>query len=191
MNVEHGIQITAEDEAAIGALLDRMGESWARGDADAYASVFSEDATYVNAPGQRGVGRQQIADSHRRIFGSVFRHTRLGRRYPVRLEPVTPEVVLIHASGAVLFAGEDEEKVPPNGLLTMVAAKRAGRWQLVCFSNTPTGKGRNVRFFWRFLVSRFATFRAEAGKARRYMLEEKRRNMSTWSRDRRHRSAAK
>jgi hypothetical protein len=27
-------------------------------------------------------------------------------------------VVLVHASGAVLFAGEDEAKVPPNGLLT-------------------------------------------------------------------------
>ena len=78
----------------------------------------------------------------------------MGRRYPVRLEPVTPEVVLVHASGAVLFVGEDEERVPPNGLLTMVAAKRGGRWQFISFSNTPTGKGRNVRFFWRFLVSR-------------------------------------
>jgi uncharacterized protein (TIGR02246 family) len=134
-------------------------------------------ATYVNAPGRRGVGRQEIADSHRRIFSSVFKHTCLGQRYPVRLDPITPEVVLVHAGGAVLFAGEDEEKVPPNGLLTMVAAERGGRWHFISFSNTPTGEGRNVRFFWRFLVSRFATFRAEAGKARGYMLEQKRRNI--------------
>jgi hypothetical protein len=68
--------------------------------------------------------------------------------------------VVVHASGAVLFAGEDEAKVPPNGLLTMVAARRGGRWQFVSFSNVPTGRGRNVRFLWRFLVSRLATRRA-------------------------------
>jgi uncharacterized protein (TIGR02246 family) len=95
-----------------------MGQAWARGDGDAYASVFSEDATYDNAPGERVVGRQEIAASHQRIFHSVLRHTRLGSGYPVRLQPITPDVVLVHASGAVLFAGEDEAKVPPNGLLT-------------------------------------------------------------------------
>jgi hypothetical protein len=49
---------------------------------------------------------------------------------------------------AVLFAGEDEAKVPLNGLLTMVAARRGDRWQFVAFSNTPTGRGRNVRSLW-------------------------------------------
>jgi uncharacterized protein (TIGR02246 family) len=41
-----------------------MREAWARGDGQAYASVFSEDATFDNAPGQRVVGRQGIAASH-------------------------------------------------------------------------------------------------------------------------------
>jgi uncharacterized protein (TIGR02246 family) len=181
--MEYSSKLAPEDEAAIRALLDRMGQAWARGDGEAYASVFSEDATYDNAPGQRVVGRQEIAASHQRIFDSVLRHTRLGSGYPVRLQPVTPEVVLVHASGAVLFAGEDEAKVPPNGLLTMVAARRGDRWQFVSFSNVPTGKGRNVRFLWRFLVSRLAAFRAEVVKARRYMLEEKQRNMSQRTRD--------
>jgi uncharacterized protein (TIGR02246 family) len=116
--VENSSKLAPEDEAAIRALLDCMGQAWARGDGDAYASVFSEDATYDNAPGERVVGRQEIAASHQRIFHSVLRHTRLGSGYPVRLQPITPDVVLVHASGAVLFAGEDEAKVPPNGLLT-------------------------------------------------------------------------
>jgi nucleoside-diphosphate-sugar epimerase len=54
--VEDSSKLAPEDEAAIGALLDRMGQAWARGDGDAYASVFSEDATYDNAPGERVVG---------------------------------------------------------------------------------------------------------------------------------------
>jgi uncharacterized protein (TIGR02246 family) len=124
--MEHSSKLAAEDEAAIRALLDRLGEAWARGDGQAYASVFSEDATFDNAPGQRVVGRQGIAASHQQIFDSVLTHTRLGGGYPVQLQSVTPDVVVVHASGAVLFAGEDEAKVPPNGLLTMVAAQ-AGR----------------------------------------------------------------
>ena len=66
----------------------------------------------------------------------------------------------VHASGAVRFAGEVEAKVPPNGLLTIAATRRGGRWQLISFSNTPTGPGRNVKFLWRFIVSRLATRRA-------------------------------
>lgn len=64
VTMEHSSKLAAEDEAAIRALLDRMREAWARGDGQAYASVFSEDATFDNAPVQRVVGRQGIAASH-------------------------------------------------------------------------------------------------------------------------------
>ena len=40
--------------------------------------------------------------------------------------------------------GEDKAKIPPNGLLIIVAARRGGRWQFVSFSNTPT-RGRNPK----------------------------------------------
>jgi len=103
VDMEHSSKLAPEDEAAIRALLDRMGQAWARGDGDADASVFSEDATYDNAPGQRVVGRQEIAASHQRIFNSVLRHTCLGSGYPVRLQPVTPDVLLVHAGGAMLL----------------------------------------------------------------------------------------
>jgi hypothetical protein len=43
--MEDSSKLAPEDEAAIRALLDRMGQAWARGDGEAYASVFSEDAT--------------------------------------------------------------------------------------------------------------------------------------------------
>lgn len=176
------VGIRPEDEAAIRGLLDRMGDAWARGDGDAYASVFSEDAAYVAATGRRGTGREDIAGSHQRIFDSVFKGTRLGRGHPVRLQPVTPDVVIVHSDGAVMFAGERDGTVAPNGLLTMVAARRGDSWQFVSFSNTPTGKARNVTFLWRFLISRFAMFGAEAAKARRHMLDEKQRNMAAWRR---------
>jgi uncharacterized protein (TIGR02246 family) len=130
-------------------------------------------------PGTRSVGRQAIADSHRKIFDTFFKGTRLGSTYPVELQPVAPDVVLVHASGSVLFPGESERRVPPNGLMTMVAAREGTSWRFVFFADTPTGRARNLRFLWRYLVSRLSLFRAEARKAKANMLAEKQ-NMAKW-----------
>lgn len=170
--------IPAADEAAIRQLLDRMREAWARGDGSALASLFTEDARYVEAPGIRRAGRQAIADSHQKIFGTFFAHTRLGESYPVELHLVTPDVVLVHASGSVLFPGESEQRVPPNGLMSMVAAREGGTWRFVLFHNTPTGRARTLRFLWRYLISRLSQARAETRKARAHMLREKQANMA-------------
>jgi uncharacterized protein (TIGR02246 family) len=62
--MERSIKLASDDEAAVRALLDAWGKHGARGDGDAEASVVSEDATYDNAPGERVVGRREIAASH-------------------------------------------------------------------------------------------------------------------------------
>ena len=173
-------QISAHDEAAIRELLDRMNDAWACGDGEAYASVFSDDARYVNAPGTRSIGRQAIAKSHQKIFDSVLKGTHLGSTYPAELQPVAPNVVLVHGGGTVLFPGESEQRVRPNGLITIVAVGEAGSWRFVSFSNTPTGAARNARFLWRYLVSRLSIFRAETRKAKAHMLAQKRQNMANW-----------
>ena len=174
--------ISPEDEAAITGLLDGLREAWERGDGAGYASMFSDDARYVSATGVRSVGREQIASSHQRIFDSLFAATRLGSSYPVELQPVAPGVVLVHGVGAVLFPGEREQRVAPNGLLTMVAVAGDRGWRVASFANTPTGKARNARFVLRYLRSRFAASRAEASKARAHMLRQKREDIARWSR---------
>jgi uncharacterized protein (TIGR02246 family) len=170
--------VPAADEAAIRQLLDQMREAWARGDGSALASLFTEDARYVEAPGIRRAGRQAITDSHQKIFGTFFAHTRLGESYPMELQPVTPDVVLVHASGSVLFPGESEQRVPPNGLMSMVAAREGGTWRFVLFHNTPTGRARTLRFLWRYLISRLSQAQAETRKAKAHMLREKQANMA-------------
>ena len=177
-----GTPISPEDEAAITGLLDCMREAWECSDGASYASMFSDDVRYVSATGVRTVGREEIASSHQRIFDSFFAGTRLGSSYPVELQSVAPGVVLVHASGAVLFPGEREQRVAPNGLLTMVAVAGDGGWRVASFANTPTGNARTARFVLRYLRSRFSAFRAEASKARAHMLRNKRANIARWSR---------
>jgi hypothetical protein len=65
---------------------------------------------------------------------------------------------LVESSGSVLFPGENENNVAPNGLLTLVVAKQGNEWRIVSFHNTPTGRFRKVRFIGRFVLSRLSTF---------------------------------
>jgi uncharacterized protein (TIGR02246 family) len=146
----------SQAKEAVQGLMGRLSEAWEHGDGKAYGMLFAEDAQYVTAPGERLHGRESIGDSHQRIFDTIFKGTRLGRGYPIRYRSVTPDVILVEASGAVLFPGEAEEQVSPNGLMTMIVAKQGRDWQIVSFQNTPTGHWRTVRLFWRYLVSRFS-----------------------------------
>ena len=152
-------------EDAARDLMIRLCEAWEHGDGKAYASLFSDDAQYVTAPGERLRGRESIAKSHQEIFNTLFKDTRLGRRYPNSLRLIAPDVVLVESAGSVLFPGEVENKVTPNGLVTLVVARQHDAWRIVSFQNTPTGRFRNVRFLWRYLLSRLSVLRGEASRA--------------------------
>lgn len=172
--------ISPEEEAAINGLLLRMREAWERGDGAAYGSVFTEDARYVSATGTRTVGREQISASHQQIFDSFFAGTRLSSSFPFELQPVAPGLILIHASGAVLFSGEREQTVAPNGLLTIVAVATDDGWRIASFANTPTGRARSARFVLRYLRARLRALQIESAKARTHMLHQKRDNIARW-----------
>jgi uncharacterized protein (TIGR02246 family) len=152
-------------EDAVRDVLVYLREAWERGDGEAYASLFSEDAQYVTAPGERLHGRKSIADSHQEIFDTFFKGTKLGRSYASSFRRITSDVVLVESAGSVLFPGETEHRVAPNGLMTLVVARQDNAWRIVSFQNTPTGQWRNAKFLWRYLLSRFSVFRAEAAKA--------------------------
>lgn len=174
------LNISPGDRAAIAELLQQMRTAWADGDGESYAALFTADAHYVNAPGQRVVGAHAIGQSHQQIFDTVLHNTHLGEDYPQELESIADGVVLLHTSGAVLFAGEGEMEVSPNGLMTMLLVKRDCGWRIHSFTNTPTGRLRNVKFLVRYLKSRLHPFTAEWRKARRHMLDEKHRNIAEW-----------
>lgn len=169
-------EIQAEDAAR--ALMVRLCEAWERGDGEAYASSFSDEAQYVSAPGERVHGRQLIGKSHQSIFDTIFKATKLGRNYPCHIRQLTPDAVLVEAAGAVLFPGEREENVAPNGLMTLVVMRGSDGWKIESFQNTPTGRFRKLNFIWRYFRSRFSPGHPEGSNGRKGVVEQKRRKMA-------------
>jgi uncharacterized protein (TIGR02246 family) len=149
------ISLPAGDEKAISTLLDKLAGSWADGDGESYGSVFTEDANYIEAPGNWVTGRKTIAERHQQIFDTFFKNTRIDGKYKTILRPVTQDVVLVHGQGTVLFPGESDKDASPNGIMTMCIVKRNGQWQIASFQNTPTGKWRKLKFIVRYFRSKF------------------------------------
>jgi uncharacterized protein (TIGR02246 family) len=154
-------------EDAVRDVLLRVREAWERGDGGAYASFFSDDAQFVTATGKRMCGRNSIARESQEILDTLFKRSKLGRGYshPNHLRFLTPDVVLVETAGAVLFPGETEDRVAPNGLMTFVVARQDDAWRIVSFQNTPTGRWHKVRLIWRYCFSRLWSARAGAAKA--------------------------
>jgi uncharacterized protein (TIGR02246 family) len=154
-NEETKVLLSAEDEEAINTLLNKLSVAWAAGDGESYASVFTDDANYIEAPGNWVKGRKTIAERHQKVFDTFFKNTRIDGKYEKTLRVITPHVVLVHGTGTVLFAGESEKNASPNGIMTMVIVKTKGQWQIASFQNTPTGKWRKIKFIGRFFKSKF------------------------------------
>src|SRR5688572_3319012 len=94
-----------QDEQEIRALVGRMFDSWARGDAAGYHADFTDDAVYVSFDGARR-GRADSEQSHRDLFRTVLHGSRLvGDVESVRF--VTPDVAVVHLTGSVAFAWQD------------------------------------------------------------------------------------
>src|ERR1700683_3073991 len=89
-----------QPEDAVRDVMVRLREAWDRGDVEAYASLFSEDAQFVTALGTRMHGKKSIAESHREILKTFFKGTKLGG-YPNSFRRISPDVILVESAGSI------------------------------------------------------------------------------------------
>jgi uncharacterized protein (TIGR02246 family) len=127
----------ADDEAAIRALYQQLMDGWNRGDGDAFAAPFAEDADLVGFDGMHLKGRSEIASFHQRLFDNFVKGTRLvGKVKSVRF--LAPDVVLMHTVGGTVMPGQSDLDPERNSVQTIVATKSDdGRWwRMAAFQNT-------------------------------------------------------
>jgi uncharacterized protein (TIGR02246 family) len=123
-----------QDEREIQALIDRMFESWGRGDAAAYHADFTDDADYVSFDGSRRNKADSIR-SHENLFRTVLYGSRLtGQVESVRFG--TPDVAVVHLTGSVVEGWRQQLRRRRLSRQTMVVVRRDGRWQVTGFHNT-------------------------------------------------------
>jgi len=132
------------ERRAVLELGQALQDSWNRGDAAGYASLFTDDADFVAWNGTYGRGRQAIEDGHRRLFDGPLAGSRMvlveavdaESAPPGSLRFVRPGVAIMVISGVVTLAGQSATGPGHESVQTFVLIKNGGRWRVTAFHNT-------------------------------------------------------
>ena len=124
---------TTPETAMITSVLDALVDAWERHDAEAYGELFTEDATYVTFVGTFYQGRQDIVDSHRTLFTTFLKGTRLADEVlDIRFHG--PDVAVVNGRGDT-YKGRRPRKLTKIQTYTLVR-QGDGRWRIAAFHNT-------------------------------------------------------
>lgn len=129
-----GEAASAEDAAALREVMQQFGEAWGRGDAEAVAAHYADDAEWTNAFGDvvRGADSLQVfltelfsQDSDTTATGETMNYRPLSMRY------LGDDVAIVHgvttSTRGEARGGEGERRVH----ITYVYAREEGAWQIV------------------------------------------------------------
>ncbi|AGZ40675.1 SgcJ/EcaC family oxidoreductase [Actinoplanes friuliensis] len=126
---------------AIAAVLDTLTEleaRWGAGDADAYAALHADDATYVAFDGTVMTGRTEIAAGHRPLFDGIMRGSRLAVVDRTVHFPDPATAIVVQRAG-IIMRWQKSRTVPSGKRLstnTTVLRQAGESWTVVAFQNT-------------------------------------------------------
>lgn len=146
MKLEH----QPSDETAVRHLFQQLMDAWAAGDAKAYAALFTADADYYAFDGVNQKGRMAIEAGHKPLFERFLKGSKLTGGI-VDMQPLAPDVMLLHAVGSILDAGRTSPKAERLSSQTLVAVKAQEEWRFRSFHNTrvrPIGGGVRNLLAW-------------------------------------------
>jgi len=120
------------DARAIRALWDDMARAWAGGDADAFATVFSEDCDFTTVRGEKPAGRAGIEAGHAALFQGPYAATVLDARVTA-IRPLRPDLATVEAESTI--TASDGTPLVSTHALAVVERTRGDRWLISTFHN--------------------------------------------------------
>jgi uncharacterized protein (TIGR02246 family) len=125
------------DDQAIRRLVDDFLSAWNRHDMRAFATLYRDDADFVNVYGMHWRSAAEIAEQHRALHETIFSASRLTASR-VDLKFLRPDVATAHVfwdlSGLVR---PDGEAAPDRrGVLTHVLVRDGSNWKIAATHNT-------------------------------------------------------
>ena len=106
--------------------------SWNTHDMHAYASQFTEDATFVNVNGWWLLGRKDIEAQHVRAHAGNFKNSHAEIK-PQDVRFLRPDVAIVQASWTI--TGDLRDPQPRDYLMTIVSVKRDASWLILAAQN--------------------------------------------------------
>ena len=123
------------DEQALRTIVAKLEAAWNRGDAEAWAAEFAQDADFIHVLGLHFTGRQAIVEGHRTIFDTIYKDS----RYTLAIEKIRPvgeDAAAVFTLASLTLADGSEMKARP----TLVAERTGSGWRIAVFQNTLVGQ---------------------------------------------------
>lgn len=123
-------------EAAVQEVPGRVMAAWASNDADAFAEVFTEDASLILPGDVYLTSREEIRSFMTAAFAGPYKGTRVFGK-PVAVKPLGADAVMMITQGGVMAPGETE--VAPERAIraTWVLSRQPSGWLVTAYQNTP------------------------------------------------------
>lgn len=129
--------VQPSDESAIRQIPARFEVAWNQHDMKALASLFAEDADFVNVAGVWWKGRREIEQAHVQTHATMFKDSTL-RVGEVKVRFLKPDVALVHVHWNLSGdTGPDgAARSPRSGIMSQVVVKQHGVWLVASAQNT-------------------------------------------------------
>ncbi|MDX1283856.1 MAG: SgcJ/EcaC family oxidoreductase [Draconibacterium sp.] len=133
MYAQESNQSTARTQ--IESVLNSLVDAWGKGDAELFASNFTEDADFTVWFGMRLHGREEIAFGHNIIFKEFYANTIWDLKID-KIRFIGTDHALVHCSGSVIKQGETSP-AEPDAVPLLVFQKNDDTWKIISLQNTP------------------------------------------------------
>jgi uncharacterized protein (TIGR02246 family) len=131
--------VSAADEAAVRAIIDRQTDAWNKHDMDAFVADAMPDLNWINVVGMHWKGRETVLKAHAVLHKGMFANSRMLTPEITMMREIAPNVIVethvnrIEGVGALPSGAT----YPSNGnLITLVFVKTQAGWRLAHAHNT-------------------------------------------------------
>jgi len=125
----------AKERTEIEETIKILVDAWTEGDADKFASPFTDDADFMVWFGMHLKGKEEITFGHNIIFKDFYANTIWDLKI-LKIRFIGSNVALVHAAGAIIKEGDDEP-TEPDAVPLIVLNKIENNWKIVALQNTP------------------------------------------------------
>lgn len=124
-----------DDISDVREVLGQMYAAWADNDADAFAKLYTDDATVVTT-GVFHQGSAALRDFMAGAFAGPFKGSRAVDD-PQDIRVLGGNTAIVVSRAGIIMAGEEEVPAERERFATWVLSKQDGRWLVAAYANAP------------------------------------------------------
>jgi uncharacterized protein (TIGR02246 family) len=128
------VPTVADKERAVLDVIQAVYAAWADNDADAFAALYSEDATVVQPGGIYKKGKADVRTSMALAFAGPMKGSTVINE-PKSVRVLGDDAAIVISDAGILMAGETDVPAQRMVRATWVLSKQHGTWLIAAFHN--------------------------------------------------------